>query len=164
MDYIVRIGRPEDAEGYRYAQADAPYSVGHNRAEATGFRTYESALEESKLYTFGHVWVKREEDEHKVVSDTTYDWRTPDALISLLEKLRMLRARCVFVYGNPETCVPWEEDIPNRGRIGRSTGTQQIPLLIKTRRSMGGEALLTHCILAVKESVGGKIIYDRRKK
>ena len=99
--------------------------------------------------------------EYKVVNDTAYDVRTPDALVSLLEKMRMLRARCAFVYGDPETGVVWD-DTPLRGRIGRSTGTYKIPLVIKTRRSMGGEALLTHCILVVKESVGGKIIYDRR--
>lgn len=101
------------------------------------------------------------DNEYKIVNDTAYHVDTPDALVALLEKLRVLRERCAFVYGDPETGIPWE-DRPLRGRIGRSTGNVRIPLLVRTSRSLGGEALLDHCILEVRESVGSKVLYRRK--
>lgn len=102
------------------------------------------------------------EKEYKVVNDTSYDSRTPDDLVRLLEKVRLEKMRIVIVYGDVETCKPWEEVIANRGRIGRSSGSVKIPILIKTDRSMGGEGILDHCIIQIKESLGGKVLYDRK--
>lgn len=153
MEYIVRIGRP-GWEAYRYVETLS--FIGDNKGKAAVFHTYAEALAESKLHISGHVWPALPEDEYKIVNDTAYDWRTPDGLVALLEKMRMLRQRCAFVYGDVETGKPWEEVILDRGRIGRSTGAYKLPLLIKTRRSMGGGALLTHCILQVRQSAGLK--------
>ena len=97
--------------------------------------------------------------QYNIVNDTAYDSRTPSDLVALLERLRQSRERCVFVYGNPETCIPWDDR--ERGRIGRSCGTYKIPLLVKTSRSMGGGALLDYCIIQVRESKGGRILYNR---
>jgi len=47
------------------------------------------------------------------------------------------------------------------GTVGRSTGTNKIPLLIKTKRSFGGGAILDHCI--VKIMVGGRTVLQHPK-
>ena len=101
--------------------------------------------------------------QYNVVNDTAYDSRTPTDLVALLERLRQNKTRCVFVYGNVETGVPWGESTLDRGTIGRSMGSYKIPLLIRTSRSMGGEGILDHCILQVRESKGGKVLYQRTR-
>jgi len=91
-----------------------------------------------------------------------FDPRTPDDLCALLCSLNHTRARVVLVYGDVETGEMWESATPERGRIGRSTGTSKIPLLVRTSRSFGGEAVLDHCILQMRESQGGKVLYQRK--
>lgn len=95
---------------------------------------------------------------------TRYDGRTPSDLIALLEKVRMSRQRVRVVYGNVFTGEAWD-DMYERGTIGRSMGRDGtgIPLLVKTSRSMGGEALTTQSILRVHESAGGKVLYSRER-
>jgi len=105
-----------------------------------------------------------EKKEYKVVNGTYYDKRTPDDLVSVLESVRQKKERVVLVYGNVETGEVWESATTERGTIGRSTGSEKIPLLVRTSRSLGGEAILDYCILQVLKSRGGEIIYQRREK
>jgi hypothetical protein len=102
--------------------------------------------------------------EYKVINGTSYDARTPYGLCDVLERLREKgrtpNARVVLVYGNVETGEVWEDATPMRGTIGRSMGSVKIPLLIRTRRSFGGEGILDHCILSVRASVGGACYYE----
>ena len=93
---------------------------------------------------------------YKIVNETCYHSETPDELIQVLEKLRQTKQRVAIWYGNTNTGAEWEAPVPERGTIGRSTGTRKIPLLVKTSRSLGGEALLTHCIVKITESSGSK--------
>ena len=98
--------------------------------------------------------------DRKDVNGTSYAAETSDRLIALLERLRAARTRVVFVYGDPKTGIAWGPDAtPDRGRIGRSTGSEKIPLLIRTSRSLGGEGLLDHCIVEIRESKGARVIY-----
>jgi len=96
---------------------------------------------------------------YKVVNGTHYDSRTPDDLITLLESIRATRKRVRLIIGDTTTGKVWESATPDRGRIGRSTGPQHIPLLVRTSRSLGGEGILDYCILQVRESVGGRPIW-----
>jgi hypothetical protein len=102
------------------------------------------------------------EKEYQVVDDTHYDKRTPPEVVKILEHSRKTRTRIVITYGNVETCEAWEDATPNRGHVGRSTG-KAIPLLIRTPRSNGGEGILDHCIIQIRESLGGKILYKKVK-
>lgn len=89
--------------------------------------------------------------------NTVYQLETPAALIQELEKLIRTRARVIITYGDPKTGKVWEL---NRGMIGRSTGEKPIPLLVKTKRSLGGEALLDSCILKLVDVKSKAILYD----
>jgi hypothetical protein len=104
-----------------------------------------------------------EKKHYQVVNGTSYDARTPQAVIDILERSRETKLRLAILYGNTETKEVWHDATPNRGHIGRSTGEVKIPLLVRTRRSMGGEAVLDYCIIQIRESKGGKVLYDATK-
>lgn len=88
----------------------------------------------------------------KNLNGTYYHDETPDDLIQILETLRQNRTRVKIDYGDTKTGKSWGEVNDICGRIGRSTGTQKIPLLVYNRRSLGGGALLDHCILSIQET------------
>lgn len=100
-----------------------------------------------------------QEKRYKVVNGTSYDERTPDEVIRILERSRKEKLRLRLFYGDTETGKVWEDATPNRGHIGRSTGDIKIPLLVRTSRSAGGEAVLDHCIVKITESRGGNQLY-----
>lgn len=93
-----------------------------------------------------------------IVNDTHYDDRTPEQVARVLESARMSKQRICVRYGDPQTGRDWG-DPKMCGTIGRSTGSRKVPLLIKTSRSMGGEALLDRNIVRVTESAGGRVLY-----
>ena len=96
---------------------------------------------------------------HKTIDGTSYHSLTDDKAIEVLENSRHTKKRIVLVYGDVNTGKVWG-DI-DRGHIGRSTGDIKIPIIIKTCRSTGGHAILDHCILEIRESVGGKVLYKK---
>ena len=98
--------------------------------------------------------------DYKVVNGTSYHIETPDKLIEILETIRENQTRVIFDFGDVKTKTSWGEVYDISGRIGRSTGTVKIPLLIHNRRSMGGGALLDHCILSIKTSIGKVVLYQ----
>ncbi len=83
-----------------------------------------------------------------------YHEKTPDDLKKFIESNvgvgRQRKTRLRFFYGNQETGELWGDH--EDGYIGRSTGVQRIPLVINNQRSMGGGALLDHCIVAICET------------
>jgi uncharacterized protein (UPF0248 family) len=95
----------------------------------------------------------------KIVNGITYHKDTPDAVIAILEKSRKEKLRIVLTYGDPISKKEWESCTPERGHVGNSTGTIKIPLLIRTRRSLGGEGILDHRIVKIVESKGGRVLY-----
>ena len=107
-------------------------------------------------------------DVYKVCDGTYYHRDTDDRVIEILEMYRARRlhpktnhlARLIITYGDPRTCKPFE-DKPERGTIGRSTGTVPIPLLIKTKRSFGGAALLTDCIIKIQSGWTKQTLYNK---
>lgn len=87
--------------------------------------------------------------EYKVMNGTWYDIRTSDKLVSLLEEHRQYGTRLRFHWGNTETGEDWGDIYDVAGKIGRSMGPVKAPLLIKTRRSIGGGCILDHCIVKI---------------
>lgn len=92
-----------------------------------------------------------DETKYKVVNGTFYDPQTPDEVIRVLEHARETRTRLAIVYR--------AESRPEFGRVGRSTGSVKIPLLVHNTRSMGGEGICTNIIVEIRESEGGKVLY-----
>ena len=85
-----------------------------------------------------------------VVNGTSFSENTTPRVAQLLNELRDSQVRITLDYG---------EVYDISGRIGRSTGTSKIPLLIHNSRSLGGGAILDDCIIGIKESRGGRVLY-----
>lgn len=89
-----------------------------------------------------------------IVNGTTYHDETPKEVIDILERSRNTRLRLRIHYGDTETGCEWGD--VERGHVGRSSGQIKIPLVIKTRNSLGGAGVLDHCIVLIAESKGGR--------
>jgi hypothetical protein len=103
---------------------------------------------------------------YKTIYGTSFDTRTPDEVIRVLESARLNRTRlhiCLGETDGPNAGRDWLEEWGSHGYIGRSTGTVKIPLLIANRRSLGGPGLLDHCIIRVRTSSGGRVLYQNPK-
>ena len=92
---------------------------------------------------------------------TYYDFRTPDAVVELLETCRKIRLTVILSYGNSETGKQWLEENDIVGRIGRSTGPIKSPLLVKNG-SNGGNAILTHCMVRVRDKKTCGVLWSHK--
>ncbi len=100
--------------------------------------------------------------EYHTVNGTFYDSRTPEEVIRVLESARLNRTRLHISLGEtegPNTGRDWLEEFDIHGYIGRSMGPIKVPLLIANRRSRGGGAILDHCIVRIRTSSGGRVLY-----
>lgn len=93
---------------------------------------------------------------------TSYNEKTPQEVINVLEEARASQTRVKLYYGNLETGKNWNEEHDTVGYIGRSIGTIKIPLLIYNRRSCGGGPVLTDCILKIR-TTKGEVLYTHPK-
>ena len=98
--------------------------------------------------------------EYKSINGTSYDVRTPDEVVAILESARQTRTRLHVSLGDTEMGHDWLEENDVYGFVGRSTGTIKIPLLVHNRRSLGGPGLLDHCIVRIRTSSGGRILWQ----
>ena len=99
---------------------------------------------------------------YKTINGTSYDERTPDEVIAVLENARLNRTRLHISLGEtdgPEAGKDWLEENMVHGFIGRSTGSIKIPLLVHNRRSLGGFGLLDHQIVRIRTSAGGRVLW-----
>jgi hypothetical protein len=97
-----------------------------------------------------------------LVDGTTYKDETPLQVITILEHSRNARQRVCVRYGDTQTGRDWG-DMRMCGHVGRSTGSIKIPLLIKTRRSMGGEGILDAHIVQITEPTTKRVLYTHPK-
>lgn len=98
-------------------------------------------METLKLY--------EEIDGYKVVGGTYYDMLTPMEVIQRLELARKACERVRVFYGDVSTGLSWLDEYDTIGTISRLMGPQKIPILVKTGRSLGGGAILDHCIIRI---------------
>ena len=90
---------------------------------------------------------------HQLDNGTCYNVKTPIRVIEQLERARLGGDRIRVFYGDQETGRCWMDENDTIGTVGRSTGRIKIPLLIKTKHSYGGGAILDSAIV--------KILYDK---
>ena len=91
--------------------------------------------------------------------------RTPDEVIAVLETARQNQTRLHISLGHTDNDEgklgeDWLEEFMSYGYIGRSTGTNKIPLLVHNTRSFGGPALLDYCIVRIRISRGGRVLWQ----
>lgn len=82
---------------------------------------------------------------------THFSQLTNPAVCKILENYRQSRARLRLFFGDAATGRDWMEENDTIGTVGRSTGSQPIPLLIKSTGSLGGGAILDHCIVKIMD-------------
>jgi len=100
---------------------------------------------------------------YKVYNGVYYSADTSDEMIFLLDEIKGKRERVEFRWGNPKTGEDWGDEHDVVGTIGQSTGEVKIPLLIHSRRSMGGGGILTGSIVKVMKAKGKRTIYQHPK-
>ena len=100
---------------------------------------------------------------YKIISGTSYHEATPDAVIRVLEAARQSRTRLHISLGDTTNGKDWLEEFESHGYVSRSMGPVKVPLLVANRRSLGGGAILTHCIVRIRTSSGGRLLYQHPK-
>ena len=96
----------------------------------------------------------------KELNGTFYHDDTPDEVIAILDRAMRARPRprLRFFFGSEGRC--WNEENDVLGMVGRSTGTQKIPLLVYNARSLGGGSILTDRIIRIDDAPG-HTIYEK---
>jgi hypothetical protein len=84
---------------------------------------------------------------YKKINGIYYHADTADAVVEALERARANCSRIRIYYGDLITGRDWLEEHDVEGYLGNSLGPLKVPLLICNRRSLGGAALLDHCIV-----------------
>lgn len=98
--------------------------------------------------------------QYQVVNGTSFHIETPAAVVQVLERARQNRTRIHVSFGDASTGRDWLEEWDITGYLGRSMGPVKVPLLVANRRSLGGGAILDNCIVRIRESAGGRILYQ----
>ena len=97
---------------------------------------------------------------YKHINGTSFDERTPDEVIRVLENARQNRTRLHISLGDTSSGKDWLEEFESHGYVSRSMGPEKVPLLVANRRSLGGGAILTASIVRIRASAGGRVLYQ----
>lgn len=95
------------------------------------------------------------------INGTSFQNETKREVAEVLERCRVNRTRIILDYGH-EDGQSWREPFGTTGYVGRSAGIYKIPILVYNSRSFGGGSILTSCIIQIKESRGGKVLYQHK--
>lgn len=90
-----------------------------------------------------------------------YHTETSEAVVNILEHARTCNIRLVLDYGDIVTGQSWGEDLDIKGYIRLSRGAKaRFPILLYNNKSIGGPAILDHCIVRISNSKGGGALYE----
>lgn len=90
----------------------------------------------------------------------SFNEKTCEAVKTVLNECYNNQYHIRLWYGDTDTGLSWLEEYDTMGTIGRSTGKQKIPLLIKNSRSSGGGGVLCHCIIRIDVIGSRRTIYE----
>ena len=91
---------------------------------------------------------------------TSFAVGTNNKIMSIIQRAINNRTRIRVFYGDKETGKDWCT-YDTIGRVGRSSGGIKVPILVKTKRSLGGEEILTDYI--VKITIDKQVVYKHPK-
>jgi hypothetical protein len=91
-----------------------------------------------------------------------FDNDTNEHVKTVLNSLNSTYERVRLFYGDTDTGEVWTEEYDVLGRVGNSTGASKVAILINNSSSMGGGAILTHCIVGIV-TTKGKWLYKHEK-
>lgn len=97
---------------------------------------------------------------YKLINGTSYHDETPEEVIRVLENARQSHTRLHISLGDTSSGKDWLEEFEAHGYVGRSMGPIKVPLLIANSRSLGGGAILDHCIVRIRTSAGGRVLWQ----
>jgi hypothetical protein len=97
---------------------------------------------------------------YKLINGTSYHDETPDEVIRVLESARQSHTRLHISLGDTGSGKDWLEEFETHGYVGRSMGPIKVPLIVANFRSLGGGAILDHCIVRIRTSAGGRVLYQ----
>lgn len=92
---------------------------------------------------------------------TWFDYDTSTKVRNILEQYRKEGGRLRLFYGDRNTGRDWMEENDLMGKIGRSTGTLQIPLLI-AEGEYGGPGILDSCIVRILDADTRELLYQQK--
>jgi hypothetical protein len=92
---------------------------------------------------------------------TWFSYDTPTAVRKVLEDYRMSGKPIRVFYGDTETGRCWMEENDVLGRVGRSNGKMQVPLIISKNES-GGPAILDRCIVRIIDAETRAEVYRHK--
>lgn len=92
---------------------------------------------------------------------TWFNHSTPVKVRQVLETYRKEGGRVRLFYGDTKTGRSWLDEFDMVGRVGRSRGTLQIPLLIEDGE-YGGPGILDSCIVRILDADTRKELYRHR--
>jgi hypothetical protein len=90
---------------------------------------------------------------------TAFHIDTDNEICRILDEAIQSKKRLKIYLGDTKTGRDWNEEYNTTGRIGRSTGTIKIPLMIHSSRSYGGAAILDYCIVKIKDIATGRTLF-----
>ena len=90
-----------------------------------------------------------------------FDYDTPGKVRAILERYRTEGGRLRIFYGDRKSGRDWTEENDVLGRVGRSTGTMQIPLLIPDGE-YGGPGMLDGCIVRILDADTREELYRQK--
>ncbi len=93
----------------------------------------------------------------RLASGTCYHADTPELVVEVLETVRKNQRKVRLFYGDTQTGQSWFDEHDVVGRIGRSTGSIKVPLLIEPGE-IGGPALLDQCLIRI--DTPRKVLYQ----
>jgi hypothetical protein len=86
-----------------------------------------------------------------------------EKLLETLKQCRGSSRRYRFFYGDTETGRSWNDEHDVLGYVSNSTGDTACLILVPTRRSSGGGALLDSCIIRIDDTLTRRRLYCHDK-